>query len=178
MIDLQTTKDQNVILIGGNNGAGKTSLFTAIKLALYGPQCFRFQDKSHHYSGKIRELINRDAYLCENVRAFVELNITLPSDNREVAYCLHREWTLEDKKIVETYTVSREGKTLNEKDLDFFQNYLFTIVPPNLFDFFLFDGEEIGEFFATGHYNQYIKNDVLYISEQGNDVVLTYSLKH
>ena len=33
---------KNSVLIGGKNGAGKTSLFTAIKIALYGPLAFGY----------------------------------------------------------------------------------------------------------------------------------------
>ena len=164
LIDLRTTPDKNVILIGGNNGAGKTSLFTAIKLALYGPQCFKFQDKNHHYFGRIRELINHDAFLSETVRSFVELELYLPSDRVHANYTIHREWTVVNKHVEESYCVFRDGTLLSDKDLDFFQNYLFTIIPPNLFDFFFFDGEEVGEFFSSGTYNRYIKNAVLTLS--------------
>ena len=161
IIDLHTTPKKNVVLIGGNNGAGKTSLFTAIKLALYGPLCFKFQDKNHHYYNRIRELINHDAFLSERVKAFVELELYLPAERQHTNYTIHREWTVVDKRIVETYQVSQDGELLSSRDLDFFQNYLFTIVPPNLFDFFFFDGEEVGEFFSSGTYNRYIKNAVL-----------------
>ena len=164
LIDLRTTSNNNVILIGGNNGAGKTSLFTAIKLALYGPQCFKFQDKNHHYFGRIRELINHDAFLSEEVKSFVELELYLPSERTHSNYIVHREWTVVNKRIEESYSVLQDGACLNEKDLDFFQNYLYTIIPPNLFDFFFFDGEEVGEFFSTGTYNRYIKNAVLTLS--------------
>lgn len=164
LIDLRTTPGKNVILIGGNNGAGKTSLFTAIKLALYGPQCFKFQDKNHHYFARIRELINHDAFLSEEVKSFVELELYLPSDRAHSNYTIHREWTVVNKRIEESYIVLQNGEQLNDKDLDFFQNYLFTIIPPNLFDFFFFDGEEVGEFFSSGTYNRYIKNAVLTLS--------------
>lgn len=164
LIDLKTTLDKNIILIGGNNGAGKTSLFTAIKLALYGPQCFRFQDKNHHYFGRIKELINHNAFLSEEVKSFVELELDLPSERAHANYTIHREWTVDNKRIEESFRVIKDGIPLNEKDLDFFQNYLFTIIPPNLFDFFFFDGEEVGEFFSAGTYNRYIKNAVLTLS--------------
>lgn len=163
-IDLCTSKGKNVVLIGGNNGAGKTSLFTAIKLALYGPQCFKYQDKNHHYFARIRELINHDAFLSDKVKSYVELDLNIPTERMYSSYIVHREWVVVDKHIEESFCVYQEGKLLDSKDVDFFQNYLYAIIPPNLFDFFFFDGEEVGEFFSTGVYNRYIKNAVLTLS--------------
>lgn len=164
LIDLQTVQEHNVILIGGNNGAGKTSLFTAIKLALYGPQCFKYQDKNRHYFARVKELINHDAFISDDVKSFVELDLDLPVGRVQSTFTIHREWIVVDKHIEERFYVIRDGHALDHKDLDFFQNYLFTLVPPNLLDFFFFDGEEVGEFFATGTYNKYIKNAVLTLS--------------
>ena len=155
---------QNIILIGGNNGAGKTSFFTAIKLALYGPQCFRFQDKNNRYTARIKELINHDAFLSNNVKSYVEVEIDLPTDRAHTLYTIRREWSFIEKRLHETYSVYKDQQLLADKNLDFFQNYLFSVIPPNLFDFFFFDGEEIGDFFATGNYSNYIKNAVLTLS--------------
>lgn len=173
-IDLTTDAEKTVVLVGGNNGAGKTSLFTAIKLALYGPQCFRFQDKNNQYTAKIKGLINHDAYLAEKVNSFVEVELNLPTNHQETQYTIRRAWTYENKKLNEEYFVLQDGTPLGEKDLDFLQNYLFAIIPPNLFDFFFFDGEEIGDFFSTNSYNSYIKNAVLTLC--GYDVFST--IKH
>lgn len=43
-------------------------------------------------------------------------------------------------------------------ELSYFQNYLHGLIPPDLFDLFLFDGEEIGNMFSTNLYNKYIEN--------------------
>ena len=163
-IALDTHDEQNIILIGGNNGAGKTSFFTAIKLALYGPQCFRFQGKNNRYTARIKELINHDAFLSDNVKAYVEVEIDLPTDRVHTLYTIRREWSFIEKRLQESYSVYKDQQLLADKNLDFFQNYLFSVIPPNLFDFFFFDGEEIGDFFATGNYSNYIKNAVLTLS--------------
>lgn len=160
-IDMSTTKDSNVVLIGGNNGAGKTSLFTAIKLALYGPLCFHYQDKNNQYTAKIKSLINHNAYLQDTVQARVEVCILLSVGHEEQEFVISRAWNYVDKHLTENYSVIRSGISLNSQELDFFQNYLYSAIPPNLFDFFFFDGEEIGNFFASSSYSNYLKNAVL-----------------
>lgn len=163
-IDLGTSPGRNVILIGGNNGAGKTSLFTAIKLALYGPQCFRFQDKNNQYTARLRGLINHDAFLSASMQSFVELEIELPVDQDIRNYIVRREWFLQEKSLEERFSVIVDGAELGEKDMDFFQNYLFSVIPPNIFDLFFFDGEEVGKTLSSSKHTQFLKDAVLTLS--------------
>ena len=159
--DFSTTSSQNIILIGGNNGTGKTSLFTAIKLALYGPLCFHYQGKNAQYSARLKELMNHEAFTEAEVKTYVEVDVMLPVRQTCSVYTIHREWSYIGKKIRETYWVSDGGNLLADRERDYFQNYLFTVIPPNMFEFFFFDGEEISNFFSDSSYNAYIKNAVL-----------------
>ena len=159
--DFSVNNDKSIILIGGQNGTGKTSLFTALKLALYGHLCFNYQSTNAQYLAKIKDLINHDAFTSNEVKAYVEVEIEIPNERDIVKYNVLREWEYVSQKLNETVTVHRDDVKLKDDELVFFENYLFTVLPPNLFDFFFFDGEQIADFFATNTYNAYIKNAFL-----------------
>ncbi|MBQ3784033.1 MAG: AAA family ATPase [Lachnospiraceae bacterium] len=151
---------KNIVLIGGKNGAGKTSLFTAIKVALYGPLAYGYVGANSHYIAKIKELINSKAFQQNTVESEVQIAVVLKVEREIKEYVITRRWDYTKQKLNEEYFVEKEGERLSEKELSYFQNFLQSIVPPDLFEFFLFDGEEVGNIFATCSYNLYVKNAV------------------
>lgn len=151
---------KNIVLIGGKNGAGKTSLFTAIKVALYGPLAYGYVGVNSHYIAKIKELINSKAFQQNTVESEVQIAVALKVEREIKEYVITRRWDYTKQKLNEEYFVEKEGERLSEKELSYFQNFLQSIVPPDLFEFFLFDGEEVGNIFATSSYNLYVKNAV------------------
>ena len=151
---------KNIILIGGKNGAGKTSLFTAIKIALYGPLAFGYVGINPHYVSKIKDCINSKAFQTDKVQAKVELTFSLMVERELRKYVIAREWDYSGQKLIENYSVSENGKVLGNKELSYFQNYLQGMIPPDLFELFLFDGEAVGDIFSTSAYNKYVRNAV------------------
>ena len=75
-------------------------------------------------------------------------------------YVITRKWDYTNQRLTEKYTVERDGKQLKDQELSYFENYLRSIIPPDLFEFFLFDGEEVGNIFSTSAYNTYVRNAV------------------
>ena len=155
-----TDKEKNIVLIGGKNGAGKTSLFTAIKVALYGPLAYGYVGVNNHYISKIKDLINSKAFQQDVVESGVQITLQLKIEREIRNFVITRKWDYTKQKLTEEYTVDRDGKLLNDQELSYFGNYLRSIVPPDLFEFFLFDGEEVCNVFSTSAYNIYVKNAV------------------
>jgi len=85
----------------------------------------------------------------------------LPVRQNRSIYTIHREWSYIGQRVRETYWVNDGLDMLSDREKDYFQNYLFTTIPPNMFEFFFFDGEEISNIFSDSAYNTYIKNAVL-----------------
>lgn len=155
-----TDAGKNIVLIGGKNGAGKTSLFTAIKVALYGPLAYGYVGVNSHYISKIKDLINSKAFQHEVVESEVQIMLQLKIERDISNYVITRKWDYTNQRLTEKYTVERAGKQLKDQELSYFENYLRSIIPPDLFEFFLFDGEEVGNIFSTSAYNTYVRNAV------------------
>ena len=152
--------NKNMILIGGKNGAGKTSLFTAIKIALYGPLSFGYVGVNPIYIAKIKDCINSRSFQMDVVESRVQITVSLTVEREIKEYEITREWDYTKQKLEEKYYVKTEGRLLDDQELSYFQNYLRGMIPPDLFEFFLFDGEEVGSIFSTSTYNSYVKNAV------------------
>lgn len=159
-----TDKEKNIILIGGKNGAGKTSLFTAIKVALYGPLAYGYVGENSHYISKIKDLINSKAFQQETVESEVQITLQLKIEREIKNYVITRKWDYINQKLTEEYSVEKDGIKLDEQEQSYFENYLQSIIPPDLFEFFLFDGEDVGNIFSTSVYNTYVRNAVFTLS--------------
>lgn len=158
--DFTSHDEKNIILIGGKNGAGKTSLFMAIKIALYGPLAFGYLGVNPHYIAKIKDCINSKVFQTDKVEAKVQLTISLMIERELKEYTLTREWDYSKQKLVEEFSINEGDKVLNDQEKSYFQNYLKGLIPPDLFEFFLFDGEVVGDIFSTSTYNKYVQNAV------------------
>ena len=161
VFDFTVKKKQPIILIGGLNGAGKTSIFTAIKIALYGPLAFGYTGNNAFYSKKIRGFINDKAFQIQPFTSGVSIELKLKQERETKYYTIKRNWSIIDSKIEEEYSVYEKDKLLDNSERMLFESYILNIIPIDLFEFFLFDGEEVGTIFSSDGYNKYVKNALL-----------------
>lgn len=97
--DFSVKKKQPIVLIGGLNGAGKTSIFTAIKIALYGPLAFGYTGNNSFYSKKIRGYINDKAFQTQPFKSGVSIEIKITRERETKLYTIVRNWSMIDSKI-------------------------------------------------------------------------------
>lgn len=152
---------KNIVLIGGENGAGKSTLFEAIKLCIYGPTTYGYLGQNHNYLTKVKNNINNNAFKDTEVESSIGLSLSFKEGTSVKNYYLKRSWTYTNQKIQETFQVSLNDNLLNDEEKLHFDKYLKSVLPPSLFDFFFFDGEELSEFFTGKNANSNLRESVL-----------------
>lgn len=133
----------NVVLITAKNGSGKTTLLTSIKVALYGPLLLGFRHINQQYTAFIMDRINLHTLKEAEPEARVILDFSIGGYGNADRYILERSWVLNNSDITEKVRINKNGTELSAKEILEFENYIRKFFPPRLFDFFLFDGEQI-----------------------------------
>jgi len=147
-IDLSLTDQGNVILFGGMNGAGKTSILTALRLVLLGKIGAKQTTGGQAYQKVLESYIHRSN---PNDETWIELDYRL-YDTKDYFYRIRRSWNNINNSIQENFYYHKiryenGQEIINNLLLDGMNWYgnLETFFPPQISELFLFDGERIEE---------------------------------
>lgn len=151
---------RNIVLIGGKNGAGKTTLFTAMRLCLYGYKSMGYKNPNSFYNRAVVKLINNTAKITKPATAFVTMCVELNNGQGMDSFMLTRKWEL-NELLIETFSVLKNGADLSADEIADFEKYVVSLIPPELFNLYFFDGEKIADFFMDEGSNTRIKDAFL-----------------
>jgi len=133
-----------IILLGGLNGAGKTTILSAIRLVLYGRQALGFAVSQKGYEEYLRELLHRDMNARIPIdRAEIGLVFSYVHDGQTVQYRVVRFWEDKKKVVEEHLRIYRDEKEVSGLTHEQAQAFLSHLVPQGVSQFFFFDGEKI-----------------------------------
>ena len=151
--------DENVTIIQGNNEVGKTTIMNAISWCLYGIEFYRDGGKEPIFSKSASyDLENGDDGLVEVILTMVD------SKGKEVKFIRNLEFYKND--IGECRDgASENGIYIDGKKVSFEEIYLSKHLPMNLREYFLFDGEQLENYFEKdSKHNSNIKKSVYKLS--------------
>lgn len=162
-LDLSVKPDQPIILIGGMNGGGKTTLFEAICGALYG---LKIKNKAH-----FQELLNNGAIGKVEPTIVLELTFEDMVLGRMQEYLLRRTYKLNPAdKPVENVLLNMDGtpfsygtatppqqRAINEQQVN---KIIKANLPQELSKYFLFDAMQSSELLKENVFAQIIKDNI------------------
>ncbi|HDY7704088.1 TPA: DNA sulfur modification protein DndD [Vibrio vulnificus] len=135
--------ERPIILFGGLNGAGKTSILTAVRLALFGRQSFSQLLSNGEYVDALSELIHKGVgHGGVQDHASIELEFKYSQNGEENTYKVIRGWKRGKK---DSLCLEKDGVQIRELDYDQCQGFLNELIPTGIADLFFFDGEKIAD---------------------------------
>jgi DNA sulfur modification protein DndD len=160
---------KSIFLVGGMNGAGKTSVMEAVNMCLYGAK-----------SDYIYKNINCREKAKGNY--YISFELVFETDDMEEIQ-VKRSWTagaIDDprpKDLQEKLVIVKDGKRVSVENRQLWQDFLNAAIPQSITQFFFFDGEKIQEIASDEHSEVRLKSSleaalgIQYITRLSQDVL-------
>ena len=131
-----------IILIGGMNGGGKTTIMDAIRLALYGARAQCSTRGSLSYGDFLDQCVSRQTPLVEKARIELAFQVAEDGDIRDIR--IVRYWERNPKEGKDTLGIL-VNDWADKALLNTWDEYIENILPLGISNLFLFDGEQVKE---------------------------------
>lgn len=160
--DLRPTDAKKpIILFGGKNGTGKTSLFGAVRLCLYGSSFDEIPLSRLKYEQCLREMIHRyQGIAVQPDTASVSVEFEYIQQGQTDRYEVKRMWRRGEARVAEVLTINRNGEALEDVDSEQWQNFVKELIPPGVSKLFFFDGEQIQDLAQHDSDNVHLRDSV------------------
>lgn len=135
----ENDSNKNIILIGGMNGRGKTTILEAILLVLYGNRSPMFKESNMSYSAYLKKCINKASI---NKRSFLELTFQVPVRDILLNITVNRSWEGFKQRVSDHLKIWRDDY-LDQHLSKNWDVYLEELLPVGISSLFFFDAEKI-----------------------------------
>lgn len=153
---LSLMNEKPVILIGGLNGRGKTTILEAILLALYGRRSFTYEESKLAFPKYLSRLVNTAD---RSRQSWVEMTFELAGENEVTTYQVRREWS-SFSATPSLKTVVFKNRQLDEMLSENWDVFIEEMLPSAIAPFFFFDGEKISELASGDTNDTSMKNSI------------------
>lgn len=132
-----------IILLGGMNGGGKTTLMDAIRLALYGQRAQCSTRGNLSYPDFLSQCVNSKIDPANDTR--IELLFEHIENDKPIKYRVVRSWRKNPKDGKDTLGILGDSDTWPDALVNIWDEYIENLLPLGISNLFLFDGEQVKE---------------------------------
>ena len=140
--ELVSTVKKPIVLVGGHNGAGKTTILESMMIALYGKTYFGVKKTRKEYLDFMYKKIHKTNRKRAN-SASVEIAFRFYHKGSEDRYVINRSWTVNGGTTTESFSITKNDRLMSDIDESQWQTFIEGLLPLGIAKLFFFDGEKI-----------------------------------